>query len=248
MNAPRLLHLALAGSLLAPACATTMTPAPVTAQEKANVASGPDRRPGLAVFPFTNGGSFGKSKEDLSALEVGIQQMVLTELSQNPALRVVDRSALRQIMEEQNLGTSGRVDANTAARVGKLVGARYAVTGVFVDLGGNFRLDGRIVDVETGEVLKGEEVHAKRDDLYSLLVQLAGKITSGVKLPALPEAVQHERSSREIPAEAVTLYSRAQVYQDAGRTEKAIELYRQISAKFPQMTEAREALVQLKAN
>lgn len=247
MNARRLLHLALGGALLAPACAT-MTPAPATAQVQEKAVSGPDHRPGIAVFPFTNGGSFGKSAEDLAPLEVGIQQMVLTELAQNPALRVVDRSALRQIMEEQNLGTSGRVDANTAARVGKLVGARYAVTGVFVDLSGNFRLDGRIVDVETGEVVKSQEVHAKRDDLYNLLVQLAGKITKGVNLPPLADAVQQQRSSREIPAEAVTLYSRAQVYQDAGRTEKAIELYRQISEKFPQMTEAKEALVQLKAN
>jgi TolB-like protein len=208
----------------------------------------PDRRPGIAVFPFTNGGSFGPSREDLSPLEVGVQQMLLTELAQNGALRVVDRSALRQILEEQNLATSGRVDAATAARVGKLVGARYAVTGVFLDLNGNFRLDGRVVDVETGEVLKTQEVHAKRDDLYSLIVQLASKITDGVNLPPLPVAIEQSRRSRDIPAEAVTLYSRAQVYQDAGRTDKAVELYRMIAQRFPAMTEAKEALHQLNAN
>lgn len=208
----------------------------------------PDRRPGIAVFPFTNGGSFGKDKDDLTPLEVGVQQMLLTELAQNPALRIVDRSALRQILEEQNLATSGRVDAATAARVGKLVGARYAVTGGFLDLDGNFRLDGRVVDVETGEVLNSQQVQAKRDELYGSLVKLAAKITNGVKLPPLPAAVQESRSSRAIPAEAVQLYSRAQVYQDAGRTEKAVELYRMIVQKFPQMTEASQALHQLSAN
>ncbi len=207
----------------------------------------PDRRPGMAVFPFTNGGSFGADKEDLAALEIGIQQMLLTELALNDSLRVVDRSALKQILEEQNLASAGRVDAATAARVGKLVGARYAVTGVFMDLNGKFRLDGRVVDVETGEVMKTQSVQAKRDDLYTLLVQLAGKITKGVKLPALAADIQQQREARAIPVEAVTLYSRAQVYQDAGRTDKAIELYRMIAEKFPQMTEARQALVQLNA-
>jgi TolB-like protein len=221
---------------------------PMVASAQDTDKQAPDRRPGIAVFPFTNGGSFGSDKEDLAALEVGVQQMLLTELAQNPALRIVDRSVLKQILEEQNLASAGRVDAATAARVGKLVGARYAVTGVFMDLNGNFRLDGRIVDVETGEVLKGQEVHAKRDALYDLLVQLAGKITKGVKLPPLPDAVRESSESREIPAEAVTLYSRAQVYQDAGRTDKAVELYRMIAQKFPQMTEAKEALHQLKAD
>ncbi len=231
-----LLAIVLAGALFAPSL--------VAAQDAKKA---PDRRPGIAVFPFTNGGSFGAAKEDLSPLEVGVQQMLLTELAQNTALRVVDRSALKQILEEQNLVGAGRVDAATAARVGKLVGARYAVTGVFLDLNGNFRLDGRIVDVETGEVLKTQEVHAKKDDLYNLLVQLAGKITQGVNLPPLAAEVQEQRSSRQIPAEAVTLYSRAQVYQDAGRTDKAVELYRMIAEKFPQMTEAKEALHQLNA-
>ncbi len=235
MDARKMMLVTLLGGVLA---------APLAAQQNVS-APAQDRRPGLAVFPFTNGGSFGKEKEDLAPLEVGIQQMLLTELSQNQALRVVDRSVLKQILEEQNLGTSGRVDPSTAARVGKLVGARYVITGVFMDLNGHFRMDGRIVDVETGEVLKGQEVDAKKDDLYPLLVQLAGKITKGVNLPPLPAEVQQSRESRAIPAEAVTLYSRAQVYQDAGKTDKAVELYKMIAKKFPQMTEAQQALKQL---
>lgn len=204
-----------------------------------------DTRPGIAVFPFANGGSFGADREDLEALSIGIQQMLLTELSQNTALRVVERSVLRQLLEEQSLATSGQVDAGTAARVGKVVGARYVVTGVFIDLSGNFRMDGRIIDVETSEILKTAQVRDRRDNLYQLLFDLAAKITEDVKLPALPAAIREERREREIPAEAATLYSRALVYQDAGRTERAVELYRQIADRFPAMTEAREALRQL---
>jgi TolB-like protein len=204
-----------------------------------------DARPGLAVFPFTNGGAYGPDKEDLAPLEVGIQQMILTELAQNPNLRVVERSELRRILEEQDLVRAGRVDPGTAAQVGRLVGARYVVTGSFIDLFGNFRLDARIIDVETSELVNAVELRSRREDLYQLLVDMAARVVEGVSLPPLEVAMVAQRRSRAIPAEAVTLFSRAQVYQDGGRNEQAIELYRQIAQRFPQMTEAREALQQL---
>lgn len=226
-------------SLLASLVVLLLAPGGFAAAQEA------DTRPGLAVFPFTNGGSFGPEKEDLAALEVGIQQMLLTELAQNPALRVVERSQLRSILEEQDLVRSGHVDPSTAARIGRLVGARYVVTGAFMDVYGAFRLDGRIVDVETGEILKTEEIRNRKENLYQMLVDMATRITEGVSLPPLQVAMVEQRRARAIPTEAVALFSRAQVFQDAGRREQAIELYRQISQEFPQMIEAREALRQL---
>lgn len=204
-----------------------------------------DNRPGLAVFPFENGASFGPDREDLTGLEVGVQQIVLTELAQNENLRVVERSQLRAILDEQGLVTSGRVDPSTAARIGRLVGARYVITGGFVDWFGDFQLNGRIINVETGEVMKAIGMVDQKENLYRMLVDLAGQITEGVSLPPLQVAVVQQRRAREIPAEALTLFSHAQVLQDGGREEQAIELYQQISQRFPEMTEARDALRQL---
>lgn len=209
------------------------------------VEEGQDRRPGVAVFPFVNGGSYGEEAEDLDALRVGLQQMLLTELDQNDGLRVVERSMLKKIMEEQDLGTTDRVDASTAARVGQLVGARYMITGVFTDLYGEFRMDARIIDVETSEIVQTERVRGEKQALYSLLVDLSNRITEGADLPPLPTAVSESRKERDIPAEAITLYSRAQVYQDRGYDDRAIEVYRQIVDRFPEMEQAQTALEQL---
>jgi TolB-like protein len=205
----------------------------------------PDARPGIAVFPFTNGGSYGPNRENLESLEVGMQQMLLTELAQNPALRIVERTAVKALLDEQNLAEAGRVDPATAAQVGKLVGARYVVTGSFVDLYGNFRLDGRVVDVQTGEVMRTAQAQDRTAKMYDIIVNLSGKITDGLSLPALAPAAREARVARVIPPEAITLYSRAQVYEDGGQKDRAIELYRRISQDFPQMTEAKEALQQL---
>ena len=216
-----------------------MLAAPLAAQT-------PDTRPGIAVLPFTNGGSYGLAKEDLDALQVGVQELLLTELDLNSNLRIVERSRIRAILEEQGLVEAGRVDAASAARVGKIVGARYVVTGVFIDLNGDFRLDGRIIDVETSEIVKTERVRDRRDNLYDMLIDLATRITQGVDLPALPSEMREERMQMEIPPEAITLFSRAEVFRDGGHTDRAIELYERITQRFPDMVQAKQALVKLR--
>jgi len=196
-------------------------------------------------MPFENGGSYGADAEVFDALRVGMQQMLMTELALNPALRVVDRSQLQTLLQEQDLGASGRVDPNTAARIGRLVGARYVVLGGFVDFYGDFRIDARIVNVETSEIVNVARVRDKRENLYRLVVDLGGKVVEDVDLPPLDASVREARETRDIPTEAMTLYSRALFYQDRGLTDRAVELYRRVEAEFPQMTEASEALRQL---
>lgn len=206
----------------------------------------PDLRPGVAVFPFEDGGWQGLDLDGRAALGVGLQQILLNELARNENLRIVERNVLREILEEQDLASAGRVDAGTAAQIGRVVGARFVVLGTFSDLGGTRpMLAGRVVSVETSEVLQADQVDGVREDLYAMVVDLASEVTSGVELPLLPEPQREALRTREIPAEAVQLYSRAQIFQDLGRREEAIELYRQISREFPAMTEAGEALRQL---
>lgn len=214
---------------------------PVLAQD----APAEDDRPGVAVFEFADGGSYGPDREDFEALGVGLQQMLLTELMRNSELRIVERSILREILQEQDLAVEGRVDPATAAQVGRLIGARYSITGFFADFWGTFRMDARIVDVETGEVLRSERVRGDREDIYRMLVELSALITDAADLPPLPAAERQERQLREIPAQAITLYSRAQVLEDLGETESARELYQRIVSDFPHMVEAEEALRQL---
>ncbi len=205
-----------------------------------------DTRPGIAVLPFENGGSYGQDAENFEALTIGLQQMLITEFASNAQLRVVERGRLRELLAEQDLGASGRVDANTAARLGRLVGARYVVLGGFIDFWGDFRIDIRIVNVETGEVVRTERVRNKREELYNLVVESATKVTRGLNLPALPRQVQSQRESRQVPTEAVTLYTRGLLFADRGDNARATELFSQAIAQFPEYTEAQEALRQLR--
>jgi TolB-like protein len=213
---------------------------------RAMVAQGQDSRPGIAVLPFENGGSYGQDKENFDALQVGLQQMLITEFAQNGQLRIVERGRIKDLLAEQELGAGGRVDPNTAAKIGKLVGAKYVVLGGFIDFYGDFRIDTRIVNVETSELVKTVKEQDKREKLYGLVVTLAGDVTKGVNLPALPRQAMEQRESRQVPTEALQLYSRALLYADRGDAQRAADLFNQAIKVFPEYTEAQEGLRQLK--
>ncbi|HTR21035.1 MAG TPA: CsgG/HfaB family protein [Gemmatimonadales bacterium] len=206
---------------------------------------GSDTRPGLAVFAFDNGGSYGADKEDYDALQRGFAGMLIAELAANPALRLVERDNVQKLLDEQNLAASGRVDAQTAAKVGKLVGARYAIVGDFVELSGQFNVSARVVNVETSEIMKVASERNTRDHLFDIVRALAADLNKQMNFPALPKQVSEQRMSREVPTEALTYYSRALLYQDRGQRDKAIEYYNKALTAFPQYTEASEGLKRL---
>jgi len=201
-----------------------------------------DTRPGIAVLPFNNGGSYGQGKEDFDALERGIAGMMISELSQNPAARVVERQEIQRLVDEQNLGAQGRVDPQTAAKIGKLVGARYMVMGTFVDFYGDFRVDVRLINTETGEVVKTESERMQRDHMFDIIRNIAARLMKDANLPALQRQASDQRMGRQVPTEALTYYSRALLYSDHGQKDKAVEMFNRAIAIFPDYAEAKDGL------
>jgi TolB-like protein len=204
-----------------------------------------DTRPGIAVLPFSNGGSYGQGKEDFDALERGIAGMMISELSQNPAARVVERQDIQRLVDEQNLGAQGRVDPQTASKLGKLVGARYMVMGTFVDFYGDFRVDVRLINTETGEVVKTESERMQRDHMFDIIRNIAARLMKDANLPALQRQASEQRMGRQIPTEAMTYYSRALLYSDHGQKDKAVEMFNRAIAIFPDYAEAKDGLQQV---
>ena len=203
---------------------------------------GQDTRPGIAVLPFNNGGSYGQGKEDFDALERGIAGMMISELSANPAARVVEREQIQHLLDEQNLGAQGRVEAATAAKIGKLVGARYMVMGTFVDFYGDFRVDVRLINTETSEVVKTESERMQRDHLFDIIRNIAARLMKDASLPALTRQASDQQMSRQVPTEALTYYSRALLYQDRGQKDKAVEMFNRALVIFPEYAEAKDGL------
>jgi TolB-like protein len=198
----------------------------------------------IAVLPFQDRGSYGQDKEVFRALELGIPATLAAELSREPRVRVADRARTSQAVQAQNLGPNARVDAATAAKVGSEAGARYAVTGNFADFYGKFRIDARVVDVGTGQILKvvsnSEPTLQDRADLSRIIQNLAERVLAAVNLPAAGKSPGPGAGA--VPTDALTQYSLGLLYETEGDKAKAGEHYQRALTTFPDYGAAREGM------
>ena len=94
---------------------------------------------------------------------------VIETLKEASTFQVVERQRLILALEELNLSSSALVNDATRLRIGRIVGARFMVFGGYFVLGSMMRLDLRLVEVETGAVVKAAEKTAAAGDLNGWL-------------------------------------------------------------------------------
>ena len=200
----------------------------------------------LAVLYFENNSLY--DREKLDPLRKGLADMFITELSKVSAFKVVERAQLQQILEEMKLGQSGMLDARTAVQVGKLLGAQHLVFGSFMQLNKKqIRIDIRIVDVETGLTIKAEQESGKPKDLYKLVAKLVAKLLKNLDVRVSRAEAMRLSAVENTSFDAALYYARGLEYEDAGKPQKAIEMYKKALKKSPGYESARRRLVALGA-
>lgn len=117
-------------------------------------------------------------------IEDRLTEMVITELMKTNRFIVVERGSLDEILSEQDLGASGRVRQETAARVGEVLGAQVLVKGAVTEFiekesggaggiiisgigiggrtnTGHVAMDIRLIDATTGQILQSKRAEGK---------------------------------------------------------------------------------------
>jgi TolB-like protein len=203
-----------------------------------------DAQPVIAVLPFENTGSYGQDKEAFEALEVGLPQILAGTLAAHPAARVVPPARLREALAQQKLGEAHRVDAASATEVAKAAGARYAVTGSFADFYGKFRINARVVDAQSGQIIKvvsnDDPKLQDRAQLGAIVQVVADRIAGAIGLAPFPPDVAARRGG--LPPDALTEFSRGLMLESRGDRAAAAEAYRRAVGAAPDFGEARDGL------
>lgn len=131
-----------------------------------------------AAAPIMEERGGGVAVWDLEDLSLGIGRTNFGELLSSQVIevfkskgkyRVVERTRLLRVLEELRLGSSSLVDDSTRLRVGKLIGAKLMVFGGYQIIGDQMRIDLRMVDVESGRVVKAARKISLSGDLPSLI-------------------------------------------------------------------------------
>jgi hypothetical protein len=128
----------------------------------------------LAVFDFES------RDETIRDLGQKISTLLNANLSAEPQIITVERAELEKVLGEQELGLSGTVSPDTAAKVGHLTGAKVLVTGRVFKADKELILVAKIIGTETsrvyGELVKG----GLATPITDLCTDLAKKIAATV--------------------------------------------------------------------
>ncbi|MBU8895206.1 hypothetical protein KRR26_06295 [Corallococcus sp. M34] len=151
-------------------------PAPGAPREPAPVPTGPVR---VCVLRFRSLGEDAR----LPPLEEALAEAVVTDVGQQPGLRIIERGQLDLDLREQDFSNGPRVDPETRARLGRIAGAEVVIIGSVQRSGDVLRAAARFVHVESGEVLDSVRVEAPAQAPFALQDVLAERVRT--LLPAL---------------------------------------------------------------
>lgn len=178
----------------------------------------------VAVLYFDNH----TAKPEFDQLGKGLADMMITDLASVPGLTIVERARLEQVLGEQKLQRSKFFDAATAVKVGKLAGARYAVTGALTAVDPALRVDMRMIDIQSTKVVVSEKVVGNKDDFFALEQDLVKRFAN-----ALAAKLPSTSAKPELGVDAAVAYGQALDLADKGDLQAASKRLGEAVAKAP---------------
>ncbi len=120
----------------------------------------------IAVIPFTD-----LQKQRIMVLGSYIAEELTTNLFLTGKFKIVERSLLKQVLDELKFGQTGVVDSTSAKQLGKMTGVDALVAGTITDLGSYIAVNCRLIETESGEVFAAAKAKITKDDNITRLLE-----------------------------------------------------------------------------
>ena len=128
----------------------------------------------VAVLPFEASG------DELKNVAPEVSQLMTTYLSGKEGISLVERDKLDKAISEMGLGISGTVDPQTAAQIGKIVGAKILISGRVFAVQSELFLVAKIIGAETSQVLAESVSLLVKNSYADATQQLADKVVATI--------------------------------------------------------------------
>lgn len=184
----------------------------------------------LAITYFGDKGLPAQAKP----LQKALAAMLMTDLSREPSLQVVERIRMQKLMEEIRLGESGLVDQRTAPRVGRLLGAGKVVTGnILASPGDKLAVYGLLTDVSTGGGVGKQEASGLLREFFKMEQAIAFGILRDMGIPLTKERTEAIGRYVAQSYQGLIYYGEGLDAQDRGEWDKAIVLFQKCLTEDP---------------
>jgi hypothetical protein len=165
---------------------------------------------------------------------------ILTEhLLAYPETHMVERNRLREILDEQKLGSSSLSDEDTRLRLGKISGARYMIFGSAMSIGPLTRLDVRLVSVENSHVIVSFEILGDPAEFPDQMADLAKGLVASLFGNALTQAnvlatpTSSSVTTKKVSAGTLALFDTGLAQMDRKDFEGAVDTFKKVLAQAP---------------
>ncbi|UCD94372.1 MAG: protein kinase [Candidatus Zixiibacteriota bacterium] len=142
------------------------------------------RENALAILGFENK----TGDEDLSWLQAGLPEILLTDLAQNGVMNVISRNRVLDCLDEPPGSIHDLGSYQECVAAAKSLGASAVLSGSFYKMGEMIRIDARLENIESGQILLGEKVVGS--DPFVLVDSLTRKIAQSLNIKEL--AFEHK--------------------------------------------------------
>jgi len=196
----------------------------------------------VAVLYFSNR----TGRSDITPLQKGLPLMLSTDLSRIKGLRVIERARIQALYDALGLKPSSPISADTALRMGKMLGAFYVVSasiarGRITDL----KITANCVEVPNDMLLDQPVSAGDLADLVSMEKEILFDLINAFQIALKPDQMKGLETPVSADIDALYLLFRGIDASDRGKYESAAELYKKALRQDPQLAVASSALAEL---
>ena len=201
--------------------------------EEAKLQATPPKPGTVAVFYFKDL----TPDQSLRPLQKALAMMVITDFAQVRSLQVVERLQIQALLSEMQLGQTGIVEARTAPRAGRLLGAESLIVGTFEP--GSLVVKTSVASASKQDVVGSFSLKGEEQKFFDLEKEIVYNVLRVLRVSPTPEEQRLLGVYQTRNLHAVTYFGQGLDALDEGNWKGARNLFQKAVTEDPEFALAR---------
>ena len=195
----------------------------------------------VAVMTFSN--ITGEDKDEW--IGSGIAETVTSDLKKVRGLSVIGRERTFEVLKELGTGQLSDFDETVAIDVGRRLAASWILGGGYQRIGEMIRITARVIDVNTGEVVRTVKIDGDIKEIFGLQDKIVYELSQGLNLELGTSEINEIEAAETQSVEAYESFSRGMINLRTGSRDsldRAIHYFEKAAEMDPNYAGAWAAL------
>jgi len=197
------------------------------------------KRSVLAVLNFRNNTAENRS-DKFQPWELGLAAMMLTDLETIGLFNIISTKDIKALSRDLGIEYPEMEAEEDTIKAGKIVSARYVLSGSFMEMDGQLRIEARVFEVETERQVGAASVIGRTNTFFALQKQLVLKVTRYLEAVLSEKEAYIIKGNIETKSVSASLNNyageiavlRAREYKEKGQTQLSETYVEKARRKF----------------